>query len=121
MKDRPTGRDTMKRIVMTGCVAITMLGGTAFAQDANVQKGMEVYAAKKCSMCHAIAGKGNAKGALDSVGTTLTAAEIKEWLVDPIGMAAKTKKDRKPIMKKAVIADADVDALVAYMSTLKKK
>ena len=55
------------------------------------------------------------------MGTTLTAAEIKEWLVDPIGMAAKTKKDRKPIMKKAVIADADVDALVAYISTLKKK
>ena len=110
----------MKRIVMTGCVAIAMLGGTAFAQDANIQKGMEVYAANKCSMCHAIAGKGNAKGALDKVGGTLTAAEIKEWIVDPVGMAAKNTKDRKPPMKKKVIAADDVDALVAYLSTLKK-
>lgn len=111
----------MKRIVMTGFVAIAMLGGTAFAEDAKVQKGMQVYAAQKCSKCHSIAGKGNAKGKMDEVGSNLTAAELKEWIVDPVGMAAKNKKDRKPVMKKMAIAAADVDALVAYMSTLKKK
>jgi hypothetical protein len=34
-------------------------------------------------------------------------------------MAAKNKKDRKPPMKKKPISDAEVDALVAYLSTLK--
>ncbi len=110
----------MKRIVMTGFVAIALLGGTAFAQDAKVQQGIEVYAAQKCSKCHSIAGKGNAKGKMDDLGSKLTAAEIKEWIVDPIEMAAKNKKDRKPPMKKVAIAEADVDALVAFLSTLKK-
>ena len=50
------------------------------------------------------------------------AAEIKEWLTDPVAMTAKTKAERKPAMKltKPLPAE-DVDALVAYLSTLKKK
>lgn len=111
----------MKRIVMSGFVVFAMLGGAAFAQDAKaVQKGMEVYNAQKCSKCHSIAGKGNAKGKMDDVGAKLTPAEIREWIVDPVAMAAKTKKDRKPVMKKVAMPAADVDALVAYLSTLKK-
>jgi mono/diheme cytochrome c family protein len=110
----------MKRIVMTGIVAFVMLGGAAFAQDAKVQKGMQVYAAQKCSKCHSIAGKGNAKGKMDDIGNQLTPAEIKEWILDPVAMAAKNKKDRKPPMKKPSISASDVDAIVAYFSTLKK-
>ena len=37
-----------------------------------VDRGMQVYAAQKCSVCHSIAGKGNKKGALDDVGSKLT-------------------------------------------------
>jgi mono/diheme cytochrome c family protein len=92
----------------------------ARADDPTVEKGMQVYAAQKCSMCHSIAGKGNAKGSLDGVGSKLTAAEIKEWLVDPVAMAAKSKAERKPPMKKKPMPPADVDALVAYLQTLKK-
>ena len=111
----------MKRIVVTGIVAFAMLGGSASAQDAKViQKGMEAYTAQKCSKCHSIAGKGNAKGKMDDVGSRLTAVELKEWLVDPIAMAVKHKKDRKPPMKKTAIPAGDVDAIVAYLSTLKK-
>jgi mono/diheme cytochrome c family protein len=109
----------MKRIVMTGVVALALLAGTAAAQDAKVQKGMKLYATEKCSQCHSIAGKGNPKGNLDKVGSQLTTAEIHDWLVDPAGMTAKTKKDRKPPMKKKAMAADDVDALVAYLSTLK--
>ena len=108
----------MKCIVITA-LALALSVVTAAAQDAKVQKGMQVYAAQKCSQCHSVAGKGNAKGKLDDVGSKLAPAEIKEWIVDPVGMAAKNKKDRKPPMKKKAIPDADVDALVAYLSTLK--
>jgi mono/diheme cytochrome c family protein len=38
----------------------------AMAQDARAA-GEKVYAEQKCSLCHAIAGKGNAKGPLDEV------------------------------------------------------
>lgn len=109
----------MKCIVITAVLALAISVGTAAGQDAKVQKGMQVYAAQKCSQCHSVAGKGNAKGKLDDVGSKLAAAEIKEWIVDPVGMAAKNKKTRKPPMKKKAIPDADVDALVAYLSTLK--
>ena len=109
----------MRRIMITALAALVLSAVAAAAQDAKVQKGMQVYAAQKCSQCHSVAGKGNAKGKLDDVGSKLAPAEIKEWIVDPVGMAAKNKKDRKPPMKKKAIPEADVDALVAYLSTLK--
>ena len=35
-------------------------------------------------------------------------------------MTAKTKAPRKPVMKRYSLPKGDVDALVAYLSTLKK-
>lgn len=94
----------------------------ASSQDDAVKKGQAVYAAQKCSMCHQIAGKGNKASPLDGVGTKLSAAEIREWIVDPVGMAKKTKSTKKPPMaaKYAKLPAADIDALVAYMQSLKK-
>jgi mono/diheme cytochrome c family protein len=89
------------------------------AQDLKA-KGEKVFADQKCSLCHSIAGKGNAKGSLDGVGTKLTADEIRSWITDAKGMTAKTKAPRKPEMKQFTLAKDDVDALVAYLSSLKK-
>ena len=114
----------MSRLLVTalGMVVALAVGSTAFAQDkAAVEKGMKVYTEQKCSLCHAIAGKGNAKGSLDGVGTKLKAEEIRQWMVDPKGMTAKTKAARKPEMKAYPnLAKEDMDALVAYMLSLKK-
>src|SRR3954464_6279353 len=66
----------------------------ASAQDAAAH-GKEVYAAQKCSMCHAIAGKGKAQNPLDGVGAKLSADEIKQWIVNPAEMTAKTKSTKK--------------------------
>ena len=60
------------------------------------------------------------KGSLDDVGNKATPDEIRAWLVDAKGMAAKTKATRKPPMKNYALPKEDVDALVAYLSTLKK-
>lgn len=110
-------------ILAVSAAALVLFAGPASAQDAKVDKGKAVYAATpSCKMCHSIGGVGNAKGSLDSVGAKLTPAEIKEWLVDPAGMAAKTKAERKPAMKLSKpLPTADVETLVAYLSTLKKK
>lgn len=114
----------MKRIlrVVVSAAALMVFAGSAFAADAKVDKGMKVYAASTCKMCHSINGVGNPKGSLDDVGSKLTAADIKAWLSDPAAMAAKAKADRKPAMKltKPLSAD-DIDALTAYLQTLKKK
>jgi cytochrome c2 len=111
----------MKRIALItlGCAALTMAAAPAFAQDA--KKGAEVFVTAKCTKCHSIAGKGNAKGKLDEVGSKLTAAEIKSWLETPAEMAAKAKETRKPVMKKTPLSKDDEEALIAYLSTLKKK
>ena len=115
----------MSRLLVTalGMVVALAVSSTAFAQDkALVDKGMKVYTEQKCSLCHSIDGKGNVKGPLDGVGTKLTAAELREWMVDPKGMTTKMKAERKPSMKAYPnLPKEDVDAVVAYMMTLKKK
>jgi mono/diheme cytochrome c family protein len=115
----------MTRLLATafGVVAALAVSTSAYAQDkALVDKGMNIYAAQKCSLCHSIAGKGNAKGSLDGVAVKLKAAEIREWLTDPKGMTVKMKAERKPAMKAYPnLSKDEVDALVAYMMTLNKK
>src|SRR5437773_8304863 len=96
------------------------LAAAAAAQDAKAAKGQQVFADQKCSLCHSIAGKGNAKGSLDGVGSKLSADEIRSWITDAKGMTAKTKATRKPEMKAYSLPKDDVDALVAYLSSLKK-
>ena len=94
----------------------------AAAQDAAlVKKGEQVYAAQKCATCHSIAGKGKKTNPLDGVGSKLSADEIKQWILDPKGMAAKAKSTKKPPMaaKYNSLPAADVDAMVAYMASLK--
>ena len=92
----------------------------AAAQDA-VKKGEQVYAAQKCATCHSIAGKGKKTNPLDGVGGKLSADDLKQWILDPKGMAAKAKSTKKPPMaaKYSGLPAADVDALVAYMASLK--
>jgi mono/diheme cytochrome c family protein len=97
-------------------------GAAAAPQDnAAVEHGVKVYAAQKCSVCHSIGGKGKASGPLDGVGSKLSADEIRQWLTHPKEMTEKTKSTRKPIMKDySKLPKEDLDALVAYMSSLKK-
>ena len=103
--------------------ALAFVAATASAQDAKlVAKGEQLFAANKCTMCHSVAGKGNAKGPLDGVGSKYTADEIRDWLLKPADMATKHKATRKPMKQPYTkLAKEDLDALVAYVQSLKKK
>ena len=92
-------------------------------QDAKaVERGKAVFTEQKCSLCHRVAGKGNPKGALDDVGTKLTGEQIRQWLLAPKEMAEKEKATRKPPMQPYTkLSKTDLDALVAFLQTLKKK
>ena len=86
--------------------------------------GRRVYEQRKCATCHMIDGRGNIRFALDHVASRLTAADLHRWLTDTaemeralqtqpaIRMSEWLKSNRK-------IGDADLDALVAYLVTLK--
>ena len=99
--------------------ALVLSAGRAEAQD--VKKGEQVYAAQKCSTCHQIAGKGNKANPLDKVGSKLSAADIKAWILTPVEMTKKAASTKKPPMtaKYSKLPAADIDALVAYMQSLK--
>ena len=112
-----------KRSLVMAALAAAIGSGLpvpAAAQDA-AKKGAEVYTAQKCQMCHAIAGKGNKANPLDGIGGKMSAADVKEWITHPTEAAAKAKSTKKPAMpnKYGSLPAADVDALVAYMQSLK--
>jgi mono/diheme cytochrome c family protein len=99
-------------------VAVVALAGVARAQDdaKKVDKGKEVFAAQHCSMCHSIAGKGNPKTPLDDVGDKLKPEEIKKYITAPKEVKADSKMKAYPNLPAE-----DLDGLVSYLSTLKKK
>ena len=110
-------------MIRIGMLALVLLGIPFIASaQAAVEHGQKVYVEQKCNVCHSIAGIGNKRGALDEVGSKLSADEIRQWIIDAPAMAAKTKADRKPPMKAyATLPKEAVDDLVAYMQSLKKK
>ena len=54
------------------------------------------------------------------MASRLSAADVHAWIADAPGMTAKIKTPRKPVMKTYTLPADDVDALVAYLMTLKK-
>src|SRR3954463_2710057 len=112
---------TRTRILL---VTFALSAGIAIARPAAAQdakKGAEVYTAQKCQICHSVAGKGGKASALDGVGAKLSADEMRQWITHPTEMTAKAKSTKKPPMpnKYASLPAADLDALVAYVSSLK--
>src|SRR5262245_21988747 len=103
-------------------LALAGMATSLSAQDkALIAKGETVYGAQKCQVCHGIAGKGNKNNPLDGVGTKLSADDIRQWITHPKEMTAKTKSTKKPPMqeKYGSLPAADLDALVAYIQSLK--
>lgn len=113
---------------MTRTTAVFLLAGLILAvvpvvaQDsARVERGRKLYESERCAVCHSIGGKGNVKGPLDGVGSRLSVDELRLWMVAPAEITAKTKSTRKPPMKSYThLPKDDVDAVVAYMQSLKK-
>ena len=107
-------------IIVVLCLGSAVATATA-GQEAGIARGQQVFADQKCGLCHSIGDKGNKKGPLDGVGSKLSADDIRAWIADPKGMTAKTKAARKPEMRAyPSLPKADLDALVAYMTTLRK-
>jgi mono/diheme cytochrome c family protein len=102
---------------MSSLLAGTTLAGVAGGRAAT---GEDVYAAQKCAVCHSAGGKGNKKYPLDGVGSRLSDADIREWLLNPD--AQQAKKAGRPLMRMPSyrsLPPEDIDALVAYLKSLK--
>lgn len=106
----------MKNFAVISALLSFFLSVSAYAQ---ADKGKQVYAAQKCSVCHSIGGVGNKRGELDKVAAKLAEADIRAWITSAPEMAAKVKAERKPAMKAYTLPKDELDGLVAYMLTLK--
>ena len=106
----------VKRIVLT-VVCLVAVSGYVAAQDPKlVAKGQTLAVKNKCSMCHLLAGKGGKIGKpLDGVSERLDAVAIRKILTDPL----KEFPNEKIKMPKVAWDAGDVDAVVAYLQTLK--
>ncbi len=108
----------MKRATVVTIVVAVLGSAAALAQDdAAIQaKGKEIFAQQHCSMCHAIEGKGNKNMPLDGVGSKLKPEQIRKYIISPREVKADSKMKAYPSL-----STADLDALVDYLSSLKKK
>jgi len=101
----------MKHIIL-GAAVVFVLSNAVWAVE-----GKDVYE-KKCKTCHSIAGVAGpmAKmgGPLDGVGSKHDEAWIKEYIRDP------KAKDPKSKMPKATLTDEELNAVAAYIASLKK-
>lgn len=97
--------------------AVLAVGFAVAAQAADVAKGKQVFnsATPKCTGCHT-----DAKNPLTKTGAENTREELKAWMRTPKDMLTKKgKKGVMPAYTPQKLSDADLDALVDYLATMK--
>jgi mono/diheme cytochrome c family protein len=100
-------------------------GGGAPAGDL-VALGKEQWELQECYNCHKLEGKGGKKRGpeLDNIGNLLKPEEMKQKILDPQswmaeGFEKEYEKKKMPDKYKELMEEKDVDALVAFLATLK--
>jgi cytochrome c553 len=100
-------------------------GGAAASGDL-VALGKEQWELQECYNCHKLYGQGGKKRGpeMDNIGNLMKAEEMKEKILDPRswmaeGFEKEYEKKKMPDKYKELMEDKDVDALVAFLSTLK--
>jgi mono/diheme cytochrome c family protein len=99
----------------------------AAAGGSLVALGKEQYDLQECYNCHKIGGKGSVKKrgpVLDNIGNLMKPEEMKEKILNPRawmaeGFEKEYNKKQMPDKYKELMLDQEIDALVAYLSTLK--
>jgi mono/diheme cytochrome c family protein len=100
------------------CALALAVPASSAADAAKIEKGKAVFDSAKpaCKVCH-----NPTKNPLDNYGARGTAEDVKTWLRTPKVMLDKTgKKGPKPAFGPDKISDPDLDALAAYLMSLKK-
>ncbi len=109
----------------TACVIVagglTTAAGTAQTASSPADAGRRIYARLKCATCHQIDGRGNGRYPLDGVAARVPADGLRRWLTDAASMEAALP--RLPALRMSTMKyrlnTEDLDALVAYLQTLK--
>jgi hypothetical protein len=91
-----------------------------------VARGKEQYELQECYNCHKLFGQGGKKRGpvLDNIGNLMTPEQLKEKIIDPKswkaeGFDKQFKKGKMPDKYKDLMFPQEIDALVAFLATLK--
>jgi mono/diheme cytochrome c family protein len=105
----------MRRLILTAAAVALGFAGVAMAADTAKGKTVLNSATPKCTGCHT-----DTKNPLAKAGAENSEAELKAWVRTPKEMMAKKgKKGVMPAYSPEKLSDADLDALVAYLATMK--
>jgi mono/diheme cytochrome c family protein len=87
----------------------------------SIARGRAVYAQQRCAACHEIAGAGSPRYPLDGVANRRSASELMAWIVAPAVLQDSLPPSSfRRKQQYAGLPPADLNALVAYLSTLKE-
>jgi len=91
-----------------------------------VALGKEQWELQECYNCHKLSGQGGKKRGpeMDNIGSLMQPEELRQKILDPRswmaeGFEKEYDKKKMPYKYKELMEDKDIDALVAYLSTLK--
>lgn len=102
--------------VLVGVVMSAVPQVSAKSAAGDPVKGQKIFTEQKCSMCH----NGKMADDLSSIGTKRDAAWLAKYLVAPPA-ALDPKNPPKAKMLPVKVKGQDLDDLIAYLGTLKKK
>jgi cytochrome c oxidase subunit 2 len=104
-------------LVLTAAVLIVVFGLSGSAQERLPgDRGAQLFFAHGCHGCHTIGAIGTPIGPdLAAVGLAYTEPALAAWLRDP---AAHTPAARMPRVE---LAPAEIDALAAYLASLRRR
>ena len=89
-------------------------------EPALVARGRVVYEEQACARCHAVAGAGNPRAALDGVGARRSVDELRDWVTaQGVARPQLSRTAQRAKERYGALPEADLDALVAYISSLR--
>ena len=108
------------RFAAPGGLLVSLLGlvvvGAQAPDPARGEQGRQLFEKNRCLLCHKLGDKGGKlAGALDDIGRRRNADALKRAILEP----QKEFPDAKVKMPVFKLQPAEMEALVAYLSTLK--
>ena len=90
----------------------------ASADSSQSARGRAAFERLNCTLCHAVAGRGNLRHPLDGVGGRLDRAQLRDWTLGS-GPAEASLPEDLLRLKRSHARDPDVEALLDYLQQLR--
>ena len=125
LNERAASIDQQLRALGSGATVVLEEKAVPVAGDL-VSLGKEQWDLQECYNCHKLFGHGGKKRGpkLDNIGNLMTPEQLRQKILDPKswkaeGFDKQYKKGKMPDKYKDLMFDEEVDALVAFLATLK--